>query len=96
MVYNVFTDVMLAMALDMFPLEDRVAYIYSPWEYDLDMQCLTVTYYTFGPSLNTLTVFLQYDDEHLHVRFQRLYFYSSYSSTSVHETYDVNKILTMH
>ena len=70
-----------------------MAYIYSPWEYDLDMQCLTVTYYTFGPSLNTLTVFLQYDDEYLHVSF---YFHSSYSPRSVHETYDVNKILAMH
>ena len=65
-----FIDSMLMMnPLDMFPLEDRVAYIYSPWEYKKDMQCLNVTYYTVGPSLNTLSVFLQYDDGYLNVSY---------------------------
>ena len=58
---------MLAMTLDMLPLGDRVAYIVSPWEYNTNMQYLNVTYYTVGPSMNTLSVFLQYDDEYLHV-----------------------------
>ena len=55
--------------LPMFPIEDRVAYIYSPWEYNTENRCLNVTYYTVGPSLNTLSVFLQYDEEYLHASY---------------------------
>ena len=52
---------------NMYSIEHRVAYLASPWVDELSVQCLSVTYYNMGVSINTLAIFLQYDDEYLHV-----------------------------
>ena len=61
-------DIVMALnPRNVYANEDSIAYLVSPWVDELSVQCLSVEYYNVGASLNTLGIYLLYEDEHLHV-----------------------------